>query len=356
MSSPARMRSARSARHLAHYWSSKEFRVCATRARDSGYRIVYTLLATCQEARVTIAAHYARLQRIEGLDISNAASTADEEEHRDGDDETGCARCKPRRDPFSIFQSFDWIPANDLVVLCFPPKQAELPATQAITLARRCGRAARHIGLLLPKEVLLIEQFGLDSNGGRPTSRDGREGAVDDASQVSLIPEFLEALREPSFENCADAGSATAGRGGVKKAYIIVEGWYAPDPYWRFEAARPDETICPWEYYMSDEEMQQRRPGSNRTGTGHRRRQLRQVWWLGSGRGAMTLPDVGDIVERSPSSRIEGLATMVKAGCMDRGWPEFEGGDTLGLVKVNADEHGQPCVDVSGSGPVGGGR
>jgi hypothetical protein len=49
-------------RHMAQHWSSSEFRVCATKNHDSGYRVIYSLLAACRESRVIVASHYKRLQ------------------------------------------------------------------------------------------------------------------------------------------------------------------------------------------------------------------------------------------------------------------------------------------------------
>jgi hypothetical protein len=49
-------------RHMAQHWSSSEFRVCATKNHDSGYRVIYSLLAACRESRVIVASHFKRLQ------------------------------------------------------------------------------------------------------------------------------------------------------------------------------------------------------------------------------------------------------------------------------------------------------
>ncbi len=80
-----------------HIWSAEEFRFRATRAYDSGYLAVYALLATCREARLVVAAHYNRVRRT------------------------------------ATFETFDWMPTDDLVVLCFPPRQAKLSHMYALT-------------------------------------------------------------------------------------------------------------------------------------------------------------------------------------------------------------------------------
>ena len=147
--------------HMAQWWSFNEFRVCASREHDSGYRAVYALLAVCSESRTIVADHYKRLQQ--GL-LDPAAWQY----------------------PFPVFQNFNWIPADDLVVLRFPPKQlAPLPKGHAITFS---AGPARNVGVCLPKEALLVADFGL----GNLT------GTLGEATQVSVIPEFLGRLRRVS--------------------------------------------------------------------------------------------------------------------------------------------------------------
>ncbi|KAF4505925.1 hypothetical protein G6O67_007823 [Ophiocordyceps sinensis] len=194
--------------HMAHSWSSNEFSVSATPARDSAYLPVYALLATCRESRFVVDAYY---------------------RHRSpGANETYEGWCSPEN-PFGDFETFDWIPAQDLVVLCFPPRQAQLPYARALTLARG---PARNVGILVTREMYHLWGYGPDYNGGRPDIKyDGWRCAngpyhndlyeVDhDGTQMRLIPHFLEHLR-------LDAGSEPAGdkgEGGVKTLHVIVEG------------------------------------------------------------------------------------------------------------------------------------
>ena len=64
-----------------HIWPAEEFCIRATRAYNSGYLAIYALLAICREARLVVAAHY------------------------------NCV-CRAAN-----FETFDWIPTDDLVVL-----------------------------------------------------------------------------------------------------------------------------------------------------------------------------------------------------------------------------------------------
>ncbi|KAH0492204.1 hypothetical protein TgHK011_007166 [Trichoderma gracile] len=53
------------------------------------------------------------------------------------------------------FRTFDWIPPSDLLVLCFPPiSVAQLPAKNAFTLAPGPNQAARRLGVIIPKELM----------------------------------------------------------------------------------------------------------------------------------------------------------------------------------------------------------
>ncbi|KAL2016967.1 hypothetical protein VTK56DRAFT_2801 [Thermocarpiscus australiensis] len=352
-------------RHMAPYWSTQEFRVRATRGRDSGYRVVYALLATCREARIVVAAHYRRLQLGTAHDGLAPPSNVDGDHERESSESNrqrsaGRAGSEPWCYPFPVFQTFDWIPADDLIVLCFPPKQARLPATHAITFARG---PARHVGLLLPMEVLMKAQFGLDYGDGQVIMNENR---VDDESQITLIPEFLKTLRAPGVGETTRRGtsenekadSGTAVGGGVKMAFVLFEGWNAYDGYrawipsvrnaaarrewlaqcrkknvsWGFEGARRDETCVQWKWQTPDKNYTLRR---------------RYFWWLGSGHNALAAPEIGDIMERSPGSRVLGYAGVVGAGCRASGWREFEGANVLGWIVPELPEVGHEAMTAN---------
>ncbi|KAM4060780.1 hypothetical protein HRG_001688 [Hirsutella rhossiliensis] len=168
-------------RNMAHLWSSSEFGVRATRARDSGYLPVYALLAACRDSRLLVAAHYRQL---------GGGAGANEAHDR---------WCEPEN-PFGNFETFNWIPAHDLVVLCFPPRQAQLPSANALTLDRG---PARRVGILVTEEMYFQWGYGLDYNGRRPesTGNGWNQGPVQeifpvqvpdhDGSQIGLIPDYL---------------------------------------------------------------------------------------------------------------------------------------------------------------------
>lgn len=89
------------------YGSKRNIRVRPTIEHDSGYRIVYTLLAVCRETRSVVEYQYKNSQW--------------------------------------DFRSFNWIPSCDLIVLCFPPRHRKLSHT--VTL--RPDLSGRNLGVML---------------------------------------------------------------------------------------------------------------------------------------------------------------------------------------------------------------
>lgn len=340
-------------RHMAQIWNSKEFRVCATKERDSGYRIIYTLLATCRESRIVTATYYQRLQ----------------------------AEHDPRlwQYPFPVFRDFNWIPADDLVVLCFRPKQAPLPKNHAITSH---SGPARHVGLCFPSEVLMISQFGLaDDQGGH---LDSSAATTNDDSQKTLIHEFLAQLCGRRASDSPPTGAVpTGGRStgstaalpapravidrGIKNILVIYEGWTAVElgsnfvpgedghghmpqrrreevlaslrggrVRWIFDAARPNETCVPW-YQVSGVGLHPR----DRTAANYRGRfggrPHRRWWWLGSGDNVLGGRDIDELVERAPGAGVMSTLACVWQGCRARGWRELVGTEVLGWMLQEGD-------------------
>jgi hypothetical protein len=314
--------------HMAQDWSTKEFRVAATKEHDSGYRIVYALLATCRESRTIIAEYYRRLQH---------------------------GRASPAwQPPFPAFQTFSWIPADDLIVLCFPPKQALLPENHAITFS---SGPARNVAIYLPMELLMIAQFGVEEEGSGRMLRGGHDnqGVVDDEVQIRLIPQFLNSLRgtrgnRPPEVDAAAASAATENEGGgsgglhggIKKVYVLYEGWHARSSLadtadlaakrkwlaearywclsrWVFKGARENETTAPWYRAMG-------------LGRGEAPSSSGDWWWVGSGDNALKGRDPEDLVEQSPGIRVEICMGNFRDGCLGYGWSEFEGADVLGWM------------------------
>lgn len=234
--------------HLGHFWS-KEFRLRATRPRESGYQTMCALLRTCRGARLTVAAFYRRVHQTQSPDVIVPNSAWES--------------------PCPIFQTLDWLPAEDLVVLCFPPKEPPLPDRHAITFARG---PPRQVGIHLPREIVMMVPFGLRGHGYSDRNRDREDEAdpfVDDESQVPLIPEFLDLLRRPpgaiatspNSEPSPDRCIAVGGKGGIKKVYLIFEGLRDADmeamrtntpkdahvALWTFDGARRNETTSMWD-------------------------------------------------------------------------------------------------------------
>jgi hypothetical protein len=186
--------------HMAQRWPAREFQVCATGARESGYLAVYALLAVCREARLLVVAHYRRAHGASGYEAG--------------------AHQEAAPDPFGHFETFDWISADDLVVLCFPPRQATLPHAHALTFAR--GPPHR-VDIVLPSEFLPTETFGQPRDYSKTAA-----AWADNEVQLPLIPDVLELLgqgqKTPATGGDGDsdamaaatATAATTGTGGVK--------------------------------------------------------------------------------------------------------------------------------------------
>ncbi|KAK4039383.1 hypothetical protein C8A01DRAFT_16638 [Parachaetomium inaequale] len=305
--------------HMAQWWSFNEFRVCASKEHDSGYRAVYALLAVCRESRAIVARHYERLQQ--GL-LDPAAW----------------------QDPFPVFQNFNWIPADDLVVLRFPPKQqAPLPKEHAITFS---AGPARNVGVCLPKEILLIPDFGL----GSLTS------TLDEATQVSVIPEFLARLRrvsnntrltmtdQPPNGHAESSQTSDPTKGGIKKIHLLFEGWRAEWISWRFEAAKAFEPV---------RECRDLGRLCEKVGGGL----PRDWWWLGSGRDAVAGLKMSDTAEQSPALLVQRLKLRLRR-VRNRGWREFEGVDVLGcIIRDRERRHGDRlALEEAQSGDEGTGE
>ncbi len=126
------------AQHHQHLWSNKEFRLRASRDHESGYLHVLPLMGTCREARAVVASYYRRPSP--GC-FAPASATALSE--TDGSNTSTHSQRN--------LAPLDWIPQDDLVVLCLPPRQdSRFPATHDITLLR-------NVSLAFPKEFLRHE-------------------------------------------------------------------------------------------------------------------------------------------------------------------------------------------------------
>ena len=125
------------ARHHQHLWSNKEFRLRASRDHESGYLHVLPLMGTCKEARAVVASYYRRPSpRCFAADGVSRSQTSGSN--------TGT---HSQRD----LAPLDWIPVDDLVVLCLPPRpDSRFPAMHDITLAGR-----PNVGFAVPSELLL---------------------------------------------------------------------------------------------------------------------------------------------------------------------------------------------------------
>ncbi|KAM0261882.1 hypothetical protein ACHAQJ_002085 [Trichoderma viride] len=308
-------------RHLATSWSSEEFRVCATTTRDSGYRPVYTLLSTCRESRRIAQTYYSR--RWQGLTCPLSGNSM-----------------KSSNQP-PDFRTFDWIPHEDLVVLCFPPIQvAKFPPGNAFTIAPSSSQPARRIGVCVPTELMSMNHLHPDEGEGE-----------DDAAQISLIPEFIDRLhRRIHPDHIGDFAYR-----GIWKLYLIVEGW-SPNHLsmqvtagidtnrpvhtwsnnqisWHSQAAKKDERRVPWKNVLgsADDESSAVASDCNNNDDDNDKRRL---WWLGSNRLALGSLNPEDVVQRSQARRLCEFVDTLAAECDMQPWHEgFEGVEALGWLE-----------------------
>ncbi|KAL7949445.1 hypothetical protein V8C42DRAFT_310910 [Trichoderma barbatum] len=302
-------------RHLAPSWSTEEFRVRATTARNSGYLSVYTLLATCRESRRLVETYYICRRRGVKCPLSG-----------------GTIRLS---DNPPDFRTFDWIPHDDLIVLSFPPTQvARLPAGNAFTLSPGPEQAARNIGICVPTEIMSQNHFSPTDEG---------EGD-DDAAQISLIPEFINRLHRPIHP---DQQTNTVSR-GIWKLYLIVEGWTTnhmamqvtvgvdtntpvdkwSDNYicWISQSARKEERTQLWKYIMGAKPDDDPFPEEES--------KKRQLWWLGSGDSALSSLCPDDRVQKAPAKRLREFMETLAAKVDLQPWHKgFEGVEALGWLE-----------------------
>lgn len=331
-------------RHLAQRWATREFRVCATRAHDSGYLAVHALRRTCRDARDAVAAHYARIHR------------------------TGVASLS--------FETFDWIPPSDLVVLCFPPVTAAgrrpLPGRHALAFDR--GQP-RKVGVLVPREYALIQAWGRGYDGGRDDfpPPDITGDTLQSYLLMSYIPKFLDALRLGQGrrgENNDDDHTAD-GCGGIRTVHLIVEGVHADDHpgysgydpipsknwarlNWHSPTSRgAGETCFEWRCYDThmgtlpdlaqgrfedrDQAVEDRKEKEalvleHRAAWG-----LRSSWWQTPSRPEedrqfLVEPAGWDSVERSPMRHIVAMADQLERDLLQMQWEEFVSAGVLGVV------------------------
>lgn len=312
-------------RHLAPSWSSHEFRVRATTTRDSAYQPVYTLLATCRESRRLVQVHYAH--RWHGGSTSSPMA--------DGDDIEHCDRIPD-------FRTFDWIPPQDLMVLCFPPIQvAQLPPGNAFTLSPGPEQPARRIGVCVPTEIMSMSHFNPTDEG---------EGD-DDAAQVSLIPEFIDRLHRPVHP---DHAHEVVYR-GISKLYLVVEGWtpnhmsmqvttgidtnrpvdtWSNNPIcWQSPAGKKDERRVAWKLVAgtTDDDDDDDDDDNDSDGT---KSEKRQLWWLGSNRPALGSLSPEDLVQKSQARRLCEFLDTLATECDLLPWNDcFEGVEALGWLE-----------------------
>ncbi|KAL6864052.1 hypothetical protein J3F83DRAFT_716335 [Trichoderma novae-zelandiae] len=336
-------------RHLAASWSSAEFRVRATKKRDSSYLSVYALLATCRESRSVVETYY--ICRRRGVSCPLSGGTINFSD----------------RPP--DFRTFDWIPSNDLVVLCFPPVQvAQLPPRNALTLSPGPNQAARRIGVLVPAEVMSMTHFNPMDEGEDD----------DDAAQIAMIPDFINKLHRPSHPG----HQTTAIPRGIWKLYLIIEGWstnhitmqltagidtnkpadnWADNSiYWLFQSAKRGERMLPWRCISQPSPRHTHSPvlsimhnqniffnsnfnhGSNQRIINRPAKEFngaRQLYWLGSSRPVLGTLRPEDLVQKPSANKLHDFMQTLSAQCRAQQWHAgFGGVEALGWLEPAGDK------------------
>ncbi|KAL6892384.1 hypothetical protein HDV57DRAFT_178728 [Trichoderma longibrachiatum] len=330
---------------LVPSWSSDEFRVRATRHRDSGYLPVYSLLATCRESRSIVEMYYIRRRRGVSCPLSGRPINFSD------------------RPP--DFRTFDWIPSDDLMVLCFPPVQvAQLPCENAFSLAPGPNQAARRLGLMIPRDLLSRTQFD-------PID----DGETDDgAAELALIPEFINHLHSEDSGPEADAALR-----GIWKLYLMVEGWStnhiqmqltakidSKRPvsdwadgiiHWRPPSAKRGGRMLPWKSISEPPpgpelplgtiiNIMQNNPAFFSTSFNHSNQRIvhqpasesgggaRQLYWLGSSRPALGTLRPDDLVQERSAQKLHDFMQILEMQCRAQQWHHnFGGVEALGWLE-----------------------
>ena len=344
-------------------WSHLSFRVAPTTSHDSGYLTVYRLLSTTRESRSVVWSYYTQ-PTVHRRDVN----------------------CSPLDSPF-LFETFDWIPSDDLIVLCFPPKINEnLPAEHAIDLSLGSGHPTRNIGILLSRACFQV--------WNRNITRFPRDEAESPGVRnIEQIANFLEKLRKPRSRDALSPGGVFLDpestepprnplTGGIGHIYTIIEGWKAiyedehrysvleSPPHdtsvsngrratqtvplrWRKEEYESDKVydkntraIRRWRHHpvkwsfdsMINPKSWFRAAINPRTFVKERFEDfelpygtVRHVWWLGSGDRALGVEEVFDLMEyQSKMSRLHIIGSHEMA--IDQKWPEYRGSEALGWL------------------------
>ncbi|KAK3186743.1 hypothetical protein K4F52_004489 [Lecanicillium sp. MT-2017a] len=178
--------------HLRDAWNFEDFRVQRTTKYASGYRIVYPLVASCKEAREVIWMYYKTLMLRDApyLQAPNWSEPAD-------------------------FSNCEWIPPNDLIVLCFPPVAGRLDSRHCISFEYSPKKPNRHVAVLASKEILEMTTYGSDIDILNSFSE------LDDSEQLRFASIFLSALL------CRKDGDTTSRASRLGKLYLGAESWGA---------------------------------------------------------------------------------------------------------------------------------
>lgn len=224
------------ARHHEYHWSNKELHVRASKDHESGYLHVLPMMEACREARNVIILHYSALTRKyhdseSGFDpgdvaLSNHANNSDTSTHL----------------PQS-FIPFDWIPPQDLIMLCLSPRPASrFPSTHDIMLPGR-----PYIGFAIPTQFF---------DGESPWIHSGLTQEAPRLQQpVQLLHDLLAGSKPPKSTYLLSIVQA------FKKQKISshLHPWIQRGVYW---------AVHPWTSCKLDNHIlnnQNRKCGSNET-------------------------------------------------------------------------------------------
>ncbi|TFB07568.1 hypothetical protein CCMA1212_001150 [Trichoderma ghanense] len=334
-----------SQRHLVPSWSSEEFRLRATKRRDSAYLSVYRLLATCRESRSIVERYYILRRRGVSCPLSGGPINFSD------------------RPP--DFRTFDWIPCSDLLVLCFPPVQvAQLPSANAFTLDPGPNQAARRLGVMIPKGLMSMPHFDPMDDGDTDD---------DAAQQLALVPEFINHLHG----SIPGPQTNDATPRGIWKLYLMVEGWstnhiqmqlrakidskepvgdWADGPiYWRAPSAKRGGRMLPWGSISEPPpgpefplgaiiNIMQNDPVFFNTNFNHNQRIIhqpapegdgaRQLYWLGSRRPALGTLRPDDFVQKRSAQKLHDFMQILEVQCRVQQWHHnFGGVEALGWLE-----------------------
>lgn len=231
------------------------------------------------------------------------------------------------------FETFDWIPPSDLMVLCLPPIQGKLSPKHCITFEYNPAKPARHVAVLASMEMFEGVVHGMDHD----VFIGGTESYLYD--QLDRVSNMVHALYN------TESTSFGSGRSRIGKLYIAAEGWNAVKCASGVQDMATGETKlrkCRYEVHRGQENINGSETAMAQLGSVSDARDQylfhhsdaqaleRQIWWLSDGRRGLALMEPSDMVDTFTCHKLARMTEAIIMGGLS------EGGETGSNPRVDA--------------------